>query len=97
MKRKVAINKDNVPMIFQVRSSRATAFQSTFSSLSAISVFRPGFSGFFLGLFSFFFFSLLAMSAKILSLYFVFIVLMTCRLNDPFKLSRRLKVYLKVV
>src|SRR5688500_19303819 len=56
------MSRDIAPMIFQVRSSRARAFQSIFSSFS---VFRAC-SAFFLGVFFGFFFSFLAMAAKII-------------------------------
>lgn len=59
------ISKKTAPTIFQVRSSRAIAFQSTFSSFSALKAFVSDLAGFLSGLFFVFFFSLVAMAAKI--------------------------------
>ena len=53
-------------MIFQVRSSRAIAFKSSFSSFSGRNGLTSELAGFFAGVLFSFFFSLLAMAAKIL-------------------------------
>lgn len=88
IKRKVAITKKTAPTIFQVRSSRARDFQSIVSSFSALKAFMSDLAGFFSGLFFDFFFSLVAMAAKIISLPSKYYLKVVCR-----KLSKAKSMY----
>ena len=95
MKRKIEISKKTVPTIFQVRSSRARAFQSTASSFSALNAFISVLIDFFAGLAFVFLFPLLAIAAKIISLLLKLPFQVQSSTKSEYQYFR--KIYRKVV